>query len=86
MDTNLYGAWNAIQAMLPLLRASAHPRVVNIASGAGFYGDEHYGLSSRQGTAASYGISAKPPSSPSPPPSPPNSPTRRSSSTPWTRA
>lgn len=34
MDTNLYGAWNITQAMLPMLRASAHPRVVNIASGA----------------------------------------------------
>jgi NAD(P)-dependent dehydrogenase (short-subunit alcohol dehydrogenase family) len=57
MDTNLYGAWNTVQAMLPLLQASAHPRVVNIASGAGSHGDERYGLSSRQGTAASYGIS-----------------------------
>ena len=57
MNTNLYGAWNTIQGMLPLLRASAHPRVVNIASGAGSHGDERYGLSSRQGAAASYGIS-----------------------------
>jgi NAD(P)-dependent dehydrogenase (short-subunit alcohol dehydrogenase family) len=31
--------------------------VVNIASGAGSHGDERYGLSSRQGAAASYGIS-----------------------------
>lgn len=57
MDTNLYGAWNITQAMLPMLRASAHPRVVNIASRAGSHGDERYGLSSRQGAAASYGIS-----------------------------
>jgi NAD(P)-dependent dehydrogenase (short-subunit alcohol dehydrogenase family) len=57
MDTNLYGAWNTVQVMLPLLRVSAHPRIVNIASGAGSHGDERYGLSSRQGAAASYGIS-----------------------------
>jgi NAD(P)-dependent dehydrogenase (short-subunit alcohol dehydrogenase family) len=57
MDTNLYGPWNMIQAMLPLLRASRHPRVVNIASGAGSHGDQQYGLASRRGTAASYGIS-----------------------------
>jgi NAD(P)-dependent dehydrogenase (short-subunit alcohol dehydrogenase family) len=57
MDTNLYGPWNMIQAMLPLLQASAHPRIVNIASGAGSHGDQQYGLASRHGAAASYGIS-----------------------------
>ena len=35
METNLYGAWRMVQAFLPLLRRSAHPRVVNVASGAG---------------------------------------------------
>jgi len=35
MDTNLYGTWRMIQAFLPLLRRSEHPRIVNIASGAG---------------------------------------------------
>jgi NAD(P)-dependent dehydrogenase (short-subunit alcohol dehydrogenase family) len=57
MDINLYGPWSMIQAMLPLLRESRHPRVVNIASGAGSHGDEQYGLSARGGVAASYGVS-----------------------------
>jgi NAD(P)-dependent dehydrogenase (short-subunit alcohol dehydrogenase family) len=57
MDINLFGAWNMVQAMLPLLRASDHPRVVNVASGAGSHGDPRYGLGSRRGAAASYGIS-----------------------------
>jgi NAD(P)-dependent dehydrogenase (short-subunit alcohol dehydrogenase family) len=35
MDTNLYGTWRVTQAALPLLRASAHPRVVVVGSGAG---------------------------------------------------
>lgn len=57
MDTNLYGPWRMIQTMLPLLRASGHPRIVNIASGAGSHGDQQYGLGSRHGAGASYGIS-----------------------------
>lgn len=57
MDINLYGPWSLIQAMLPLLRASDHPRIVNIASGAGSHGDQQYGLGARRGAAASYGIS-----------------------------
>jgi NAD(P)-dependent dehydrogenase (short-subunit alcohol dehydrogenase family) len=57
MDTNLYGPWRMIQTMLPLLRASGHPRIVNIASGAGSHGDQQYGLGSRHGAAVSYGIS-----------------------------
>jgi NAD(P)-dependent dehydrogenase (short-subunit alcohol dehydrogenase family) len=57
MDINLYGPWRMIQAMLPLLRASHHPRIVNIASGAGSHGDQRYGLAARRGAAASYGIS-----------------------------
>jgi NAD(P)-dependent dehydrogenase (short-subunit alcohol dehydrogenase family) len=43
MNTNLYGAWNTIQAMLPLLQAAEHPGVVNIASGAGSHGGQRYG-------------------------------------------
>jgi NAD(P)-dependent dehydrogenase (short-subunit alcohol dehydrogenase family) len=57
MDINLYGAWRMIQAMLPLLRATDHPRIVNVASGAGSHGDQRYGLGSRRGAAASYSIS-----------------------------
>jgi NAD(P)-dependent dehydrogenase (short-subunit alcohol dehydrogenase family) len=34
-ETNLYGPWLMIQRFLPLLRDSAHPRVVNVSSEAG---------------------------------------------------
>jgi NAD(P)-dependent dehydrogenase (short-subunit alcohol dehydrogenase family) len=57
LDTNLFGAWRMIQGVLPLLRASPHPRIVNVSSGAGSHGDQAFGLGQRQGTAASYGIS-----------------------------
>jgi NAD(P)-dependent dehydrogenase (short-subunit alcohol dehydrogenase family) len=57
MDTNLYGAWAMLQAFLPLLLRSEHPRVVNMASGAGSHGDPQFGLTARRGAAASYGIS-----------------------------
>lgn len=57
MDVNLYGVWRMLQAFLPLLERSDHPRVVNMASGAGSHGDSAYGLTARHGAAASYGIS-----------------------------
>ncbi|WP_113704898.1 SDR family oxidoreductase [Nonomuraea lactucae] len=31
-ETNLYGPWRLIQRLLPLLRASEHPRIVNVSS------------------------------------------------------
>jgi NAD(P)-dependent dehydrogenase (short-subunit alcohol dehydrogenase family) len=31
-ETNLYGPWLMVQAFLPLLRASEHPRIVNVSS------------------------------------------------------
>lgn len=57
MHTNLFGPWRLMQALLPLLRESAHPRVVNVASGAGSHGDQQFGLTRRAGAAATYGIS-----------------------------
>jgi NAD(P)-dependent dehydrogenase (short-subunit alcohol dehydrogenase family) len=57
METNLYGAWATTQALLPLLRLSEHPGVVNISSGAGSPGDERFGLTARDGAAATYAIS-----------------------------
>ena len=57
MDTNLYGTWRVTQAALPLLRASAHPRVVVVGSGAGSHSEATFGLTARGGAAASYGIS-----------------------------
>jgi NAD(P)-dependent dehydrogenase (short-subunit alcohol dehydrogenase family) len=35
LETNLFGAWRTTQALLPLLRRSPHPRIVNVSSGAG---------------------------------------------------
>jgi NAD(P)-dependent dehydrogenase (short-subunit alcohol dehydrogenase family) len=35
LRTNLLGAWRVTQALLPLLRESAHPRIVNVSSEAG---------------------------------------------------
>lgn len=35
METNLYGPWAVVQALLPLLRRSAHPRIVNVSSQSG---------------------------------------------------
>ncbi|GAB2530698.1 SDR family oxidoreductase [Nocardia heshunensis] len=31
-ETNLYGPWRMVQAFLPLLRRSSHPRIVNVSS------------------------------------------------------
>lgn len=56
METNLFGAWRLTQALLPLLRQSPAPRVVNVSSGAGSHDDQAFGLRSRGGAAASYGI------------------------------
>ncbi|MBY5946867.1 SDR family NAD(P)-dependent oxidoreductase [Photobacterium rosenbergii] len=35
MDTNVFGAWRMVQALLPLLRQSPKARIVNVSSGAG---------------------------------------------------
>ena len=50
LETNLFGAWRLIQAFLPLLRRSEHPRVVNMSSGAGQ-------LSDMDGGRAAYRVS-----------------------------
>jgi NAD(P)-dependent dehydrogenase (short-subunit alcohol dehydrogenase family) len=57
LETNLFGAWRLTNGLLPLLRASPHPRVVHVSSGAGSHADEAFGLTRRGGAAASYGIS-----------------------------
>lgn len=35
LGTNLFGAWRTAQALLPLLRRSPHPRIVNVSSESG---------------------------------------------------
>ena len=57
LDTNVLGAWRVTQAVLPLLRRSAHPRVVMVSSGGGSHADGQFGLTRRGGAAASYGVS-----------------------------
>jgi NAD(P)-dependent dehydrogenase (short-subunit alcohol dehydrogenase family) len=58
-DTNVIGTWIVCQKFIPLLRKSEHPRIVNVSSGAGSYGDPVYGLlkESQQFPVLSYGIS-----------------------------
>jgi NAD(P)-dependent dehydrogenase (short-subunit alcohol dehydrogenase family) len=50
LETNTFGPWLLIQAFLPLLRRSDHPRVVNMSSGAGQ-------LSDMDGGRAAYRVS-----------------------------
>lgn len=40
-ETNLFGPWRLIQALLPLLRASDSARIVNVSSGAGTFGSQN---------------------------------------------
>ena len=49
-ETNLFGAWRAAQAFLPMLRQSGHGRIVNVSSGAG-------SLSSMSGGTPTYSAS-----------------------------
>ncbi|MER5784564.1 SDR family oxidoreductase [Streptomyces mobaraensis] len=50
LETNLFGAWRVAQAFLPLLRRSAHPRLVNVSSESG-------SLEHMSGGTPAYGIS-----------------------------
>ncbi|MFE2867622.1 SDR family oxidoreductase [Embleya sp. NPDC059259] len=49
-ETNLYGPWRTVQAFLPLLRRSAHPRIVNVSS-------EAASLTNMGGGAPAYTVS-----------------------------
>lgn len=50
LQTNLIGTWRVTQALLPLLRRSAHPRVVNVSSESG-------SLASMGGGTPAYSVS-----------------------------
>ncbi len=50
LETNLLGAWRTAQALVPLLRRSAHPRVVNVSSESG-------SLAHMSGGTPAYGVS-----------------------------
>jgi len=56
-ETNLFGAWRMVKAFVPLLRKSDHPRIVNVSSGAGSYGDPVFGLGVHPAIYTSYGLS-----------------------------
>jgi NAD(P)-dependent dehydrogenase (short-subunit alcohol dehydrogenase family) len=43
LEVNLFGPWRLIQAFVPLLRRSEHPRLVNVSSGAGQLSDMNGG-------------------------------------------
>jgi NAD(P)-dependent dehydrogenase (short-subunit alcohol dehydrogenase family) len=43
VETDLFGPWRLTQAMLPLLRAGGHGRIVNVSSGAGQLSDMYGG-------------------------------------------
>ena len=57
LATNLFGTWRVCQTFLPLLRQSAHGRIVVVSSGAGSHGDQQFGLTTGGGAVASYGVS-----------------------------
>lgn len=56
MDTNLFGAWRVVQAVLPALARAGSARIVNVGSGSGSHGDPQFGLSTSP-ASASYAVS-----------------------------
>jgi len=56
IETTLFGTWRMIQTFLPLLRKSAHPRIVNVSSGAGSHGDAVFGLATDNSMGTSYAV------------------------------
>ena len=57
LEVNLFGAWRMVQHFHPLLQVCEHPRIVNVSSGAGSFGDAQFGLSNHPAVVTSYGIS-----------------------------
>jgi NAD(P)-dependent dehydrogenase (short-subunit alcohol dehydrogenase family) len=55
-ETNLYGAWRLTQVLLPLLRRSGHPRIVNVSSEAASFAA--MGASTPAYTASKAGLNA----------------------------
>ena len=50
LDVNMFGPWRTIQALLPLLRSSPRPRIVNVSSEGG-------SIAAMSGGSPAYGIS-----------------------------
>lgn len=56
LGVTLFGTWRLTNALLPLLRTSSHPRIVNVSSGAGSHGDERYGIALSGGTEVGHRV------------------------------
>ena len=54
LDVTFFGAWRTTQVVLPFLRQSAAPRIVNVTSGAGSHGDSVFGLTSANAMGPAY--------------------------------
>jgi NAD(P)-dependent dehydrogenase (short-subunit alcohol dehydrogenase family) len=57
LEPNLFGAWHVCEALLPLVRASEHGRIVNISSEAGSSFTSPRGMASVGGVLPAYTIS-----------------------------
>lgn len=57
LETTLFGSWRVVQALLPLLSKSEHPRIVNVSSGAGSHADQVFGLTTDNAMGVSYAVS-----------------------------
>ncbi len=53
IETNVLGAWQTPQALLPLMRCSSHARIINVSSGAGSLTDMGGGIPAYRITTAS---------------------------------
>ena len=57
LEINLVAAWSLTSKLLPLLRRSTHPRIVNVSSGAASMCSREEGLGASDGTEAAYAVS-----------------------------
>lgn len=56
-ETNFFGPWRMIRAFVPLLRKSAHPRIVNVSSGGGSFSAPEGMVTHRRPSLPAYGTS-----------------------------
>lgn len=56
IEVTLLGTWRTTQVLLPLLRKSQRPRIVNVSSGAGSHGDPGFGLASGNPMGPGYAV------------------------------
>src|SRR5260370_1165331 len=61
IDVNLFGPWRVIHALLPMLRSSTRPRIVNVSSEGG-------SIAVMTGGSPPYGVAQASPHPPTPPP------------------